>query len=679
MSDNQYIQDLEIKIRHLQNLLKVSEIEFEETKEKYYNLYSTLDEQVKERTALLEKTREELQEKNLWLEQKQKAILESEQRFRDLFEQSPDSIIIIAEDLSIVDANPSTTEMFKKSLPDIIKKKITGFISKTDRQELAGLIKEVLQDQERDRHKIYRLKTANNRVIEFTANPVLYGNYRHALLLLRDISLNYKTEQVIRKGKEAAEQASKAKSEFLANMSHELKTPLNAIIGFSDVMLEQETDERKSTQLDTINTSGKKLQKLLDDLITLAKLQAGHLKIVNKPTNLINLMGSLEQEYRYKNKDSNILFKNIKPGTFPKLVNIDTYSLNYVLKKLLDNAFKFTKEGSISFSLTESKRTKKSTGFKIQVSDTGIGIDSAQLETIFHPFSQGDASSTRKFEGAGIGLAIVQNLVKLMGAQLQVETAIGKGTTFSIIFKSVFYENEVSPATSEKSIKLPQPDKNISICVVDDNPVNLKLMHLILKTQFQEIHLFSSGKTLLESDEIQTCSIVILDLMMPHMDGFTTLTELRKIRRDVAVILVTAHAGSELEQKASGAGFSGIVQKPMKKEVLLDTVKKSLIPATKPGTVNTTESISESLHDCCLPENMKEMILKKWQKIVDTKVINEIQLFLDQLSGMPELSEKDRLFQWIKEIRIAVNHFDIKKMNQMLDSLPKILNSNPNH
>jgi len=674
LNTDQNIEDLKIKIRHLENLLKVTNLEYDETKERYYELYDSLHAQVKERTEQLESARQELIHKNQVLLEERRALVESEKQFRELFENSPDSVLIIDKYYRIVDANPTAATLVDLSIEDILSTDIADYLSKKYVNKAQVFIDNLFNASHGNSIELLQLKN-KNKMVEVSANLIQRRGTDYLLLLVRDISLRHQAEQAVREAKEAAETANKAKSEFLANMSHELRTPLNAIIEFSDLLLEQEEAEEKISQLNSINYSGRKLQYLLDDLISLAKLESGRLKITNTESSFQNIIKNIDLLYSAAANEKGIVFNTCIPETFPDLVVIDGIHLTHVLNKILDNALKFTDKGTISVKVNELKKSAKKLDFNIQITDTGIGIDKKNTASIFQPFNQLDKGASRKYEGSGVGLALVLNMIKIMNGVLDVESEVDKGTTFTLSFNNVQYrQREFKRQTSIK--KTMQFDKNISrrICVVDDTPLNLKMVKIMLKSEYDEVFLFSNGQELVNKDKKMDYGIILLDLTMPKLDGFETYKQIREINKEVPVVLFTARNEAEIREKALAEGFYEVIVKPFDKDSLITVVKNALAVNVVHDEKEPSEPAESRTRKNKLSDSNKQSLMNSWSKLKRTRVINEIKIFAADIQGMEELVEEDDVFIWAEKIGQAANNFDITNIKQLIETFPEVLN-----
>jgi len=381
--------------------------------------------------------------------------------------------------------------------------------------------------------------------------------------------------------KKEIEQSSKYKSEFLANMSHELRTPLNSIILLSKLISENENiDNDDKQKAKVINKAGKELLLLINDVLDLSKVEAGKMEMNEEEVSSEEIAQDIFNLFNETAKSKNLEFQvedNYK-GTFIS----DEIRLSQVIKNLLGNAFKFTKEGFVKFSIY-----KQNDNLIFKVSDSGIGIPEDKLNTIFDEFKQVDGSITREFGGTGLGLSISNKIVDMMKGKIEVESEIGKGTTFRVVvpLKEVketakkpveFIMREDNEVSNEA-----KPLKGKNILLVDDDSRNIFTLTAFLESIGAEVFSAFNGKEALESlAENDSIDIILLDLMMPVMDGITTIKKIKANPKykDITIIVITAKNMDEDKQESLKAGADEFLTKPVDtnalKSILLTRIDK---------------------------------------------------------------------------------------------------------
>ena len=380
------------------------------------------------------------------------------------------------------------------------------------------------------------------------------------------------------KAKEQAEKANLSKSVFLANMSHELRTPLNAIIGFSQLQLNQRgLEEELKRELQIIYNSGKYLLALINDILDIARVDIGKIKLMPAPANLKSLINSVESLIQEKVKLKNLHFVSKTDPGLDCVIEVDETRLMQILVNLLGNAIKFTNSGSITLAISIIERKDDSTTtFRFEVIDTGIGIKEYETIKIFQPFVQ-VCEPGMSLEGTGLGLAICKKLIELMDSELNIESEFGKG--------SRFWFDVSFPVCKETSIEtIPQATitgykgKRLKTLVADDNPVNLALLKKMLGMLGFKVLTATDGIKEVEIAKLHTPDIIFTDIRMPLMDGHTAVKKLRKIPelREIPIIAVSASVQDEQRQESIDAGCDGFIGKPVEYQKVVDVLKNYL-------------------------------------------------------------------------------------------------------
>ena len=422
-----------------------------------------------------------------------------------------------------------------------------------------------------------------------TAPAMDEGNEcRGVTLVMRDI-----TE--ISNEREKAVNASKAKSIFLANMSHDIRTPMNAIIGMSEVLLNEPLNENQKSYVNDIMTASLSLLDLINDILDLSKIEEGKLNIVSVEYNLPLLIENVNSMFRYSANQKGIEYHTVRRTEIPEYVVGDDVRVKQILTNIIGNAIKFTSKGSVSF---EVHRDDDMLCF--DVIDTGTGIHEDDIPKLFMPFYQLHEENHRYVQGSGLGLSITQNLVQLMKGTLNVDSVYGEGSTFRIRLP---LESGTPAASARKTAPkafsfIQAPDAQV--LVVDDNAVNLKVAVRLLKLCGIEADTATNGMAAIDKIADKKYDIVFLDHMMPGMDGIQTTRQLRQTGykpEDLIIIALSANALSGARQLFLDSGMQDFLVKPIDKNVLNEMLIKWLPPEKvlpQPEEMDSSEAFEKA-------------------------------------------------------------------------------------
>ena len=423
----------------------------------------------------------------------------------------------------------------------------------------------------------------NNRTLLWTLAPVRGQNIIHAYG--EDVTEAKQAEEEARAAlveKLSAESANQAKSQFLANMSHELRTPLNAILGYSQILEEEAAEEgfeHLSPDLQKIQIAGKHLLSLINEILDLSKIEAGRMELFLEEFNLDELLSEVVSTAQPLASNNGNQLEVHRSGMLGQ-VRSDATKLRQILFNLISNATKFTKDGRISV-YTSSDRVNDRDWFTFEVQDSGIGMTSEQLQRVFRPFSQADNSTTRKYGGTGLGLAITKRFCEMLGGSVSVISNPGQGTTFSVRLPAIVREaaeqtqahneaDKVSPTTTKSSERR---KSSRTVLIIDDDPQILELVKFYLNNEGFHVVTAPDGKRGLQLARAVHPDIITLDVMMPGMDGWTVLKQLKedpKLQHIPVTMLTT------LEEQGLGyaLGADEYLFKPIDLEVFTAKIKQ---------------------------------------------------------------------------------------------------------
>lgn len=400
---------------------------------------------------------------------------------------------------------------------------------------------------------------------------------RYAFELNRQVGESVKATRV-------AEMSAQGKSDFLAMMSHEMRTPLNGIIGMASLLESKTMDERQRECVEVIRRSGETLLAIIDDVLDFSKIDAGCLTLENTDFDparaVLDAMQIVERSAAAK---SLRLSSNLDPA-LPSLVSGDVMRLRQILLNLLSNAVKFTAEGEIV--VRAELRSAKAGGFELyfSVADTGIGIAEEQQTRLFQPFSQADVSTARMFGGTGLGLAICKRLADLMGGNIGVESRAGQGSRF---WFTIRVAAPVAAPLQPASPAAASPAKGLRLLLVEDNPINRKVAFLMLQKLGYQVDVANDGAEALQAAASTRYDLILMDCVMPHVDGFEATRRLRAAgghSAEVPILAMTANAFADDRKACLAAGMNDFLSKPVRQSELAAKLDGLLQSAACPIT-----------------------------------------------------------------------------------------------
>ncbi|KQY29254.1 histidine kinase [Caulobacter sp. Root1455] len=406
-------------------------------------------------------------------------------------------------------------------------------------------------------------------------------NHLVARLEVNDHDLRGAMAELV-KARDDANAANVLKSHFLANMSHEIRTPLNGVLAMTEVMAMGELSAAQRERLSVIRESGGLLLSVLNDVLDLSKIEAGRLDLMERDFDLASLALSIRESYATQARAKNLEF-----GVFvaPEALGSwrgDADRLRQILGNLVSNALKFTLEGSVSVRFASAD---DGSGLRVDVVDTGIGIDAETLPRLFDKFVQADSSTTRRFGGSGLGLSICNELATLMGGGVHVQSRAGQGSTFTVV---VAMPRGEAPAPAPVQAAPPpiESERRLRVLAADDNPTNQKVIAAVLAPLGAEVELVADGAACVEAWKRGGHDIVLMDIHMPVMDGVEAARTIRSLeisenRKRIPIVAVTANALVHQVEGYLAAGMDGHVAKPIEVTKLYDAIETAVAAARR--------------------------------------------------------------------------------------------------
>lgn len=395
--------------------------------------------------------------------------------------------------------------------------------------------------------------------------------------IIRDITDERAAAEVLKEAKSAAEAAGRAKSDFLATMSHEIRTPMNSIIGMTRLMLQSDPDEKQRNYLQKVDASAKNLLTIINDILDFSKIEAGNLELEHTDFSIDSVLEMVSNATALRAEEKGLEIIYAMDASVPRFINGDPLRLSQILINLVGNAIKFTQEGEILISAYCQEKQ-----LHFAVSDTGIGLDTAQIEGLFRPFTQADSRTSRRYGGTGLGLSICKQLVEKMGGTIGVDSKPGAGSRF-------YFHCQFDPADEsldENSALHSLRGKRVLI--VDDNASARVILSDLVSSFGIAVSAVESGAEAIEllhnaSDDSQDFDIVLMDWQMPGMDGLQAAEFIRadnRLKKIPAMLMVTAYAKEEVLERVNELKLQGLLIKPVTESMMFNAIQHALSPVS---------------------------------------------------------------------------------------------------
>lgn len=382
--------------------------------------------------------------------------------------------------------------------------------------------------------------------------------------LRKELKKNILIKDKLLISKTKAERANEAKSEFFSMMSHEIRTPLNAIIGLIYIMEKENSLNNIHENLNVLKNSAQNLYLLINDILDFNKIEAGKVVFEQIPFDFKELVLQIEKSYELKAMENFNRIEVLIDENFTKNIIGDPLRIGQIITNLVSNAIKFTQNGLIQIKISQIKKDEKISTFKVEVIDTGIGIDINDFQHIFNKFEQADKNTTRKYGGTGLGLFIAKKLLELLNSQIELESEIDKGSTFSFDLQ-LGYFTENPGVINEKIQNGSKVEclKGIRILLVEDNLINTKVaLKILSQWGVTEVDTAFNGQIATEMYEVNKYDVILMDLAMPIMDGYEATSIIRNSDVSIPIIALTASTSNDYLEKAMSIGFNEYIVKP---------------------------------------------------------------------------------------------------------------------
>jgi PAS domain S-box-containing protein len=565
---------------------------------------------------------------------------------RSLIEASLDPLVAISTEGKITDMNEATVGITGKTREELIG---TNFFEYFTEPSKAREVYEAVFDK--GFVTDYPLTIRDHKLTDVLFNGSVYkdeqGQVLGAVVIARDITEQKRIEKEFIEAKvfaelateiaeiakskaesatRIAEDAVKAKQQFLSNMSHEIRTPMNAIIGFTKVVLKTDLNAKQKEYLTAIKMSGDALIVLINDILDLAKVDAGKMSFEETPFKMAMSISAMLHLFEQKIQEKNLSLIKEYDSRIPTVLMGDAVRLHQIILNLVSNAVKFTSVGAITVKVDLLSEEEDKVTIQFSVTDTGIGIPEDKVEKIFENFQQASSGTSRLYGGTGLGLAIVKQLVEAQGGKIQVESTVDKGSSFS--FELSFLKTKSAAVDEPEMMEVDKRIKNIRVLVVEDMALNQLLMKTLLDDFGFERDIASNGKIAIDKMATEKYDIILMDLQMPEMNGFEATEYIRnQLHSSIPIIALTADVTTVDLAKCKAVGMNDYIAKPVDEKLLYSKIMNVV---NKPVTVTPAK---ETLSAGQTAKNWKctnLLYLSKRTKSDPALMMEMISLYLEQ-------------------------------------------------
>lgn len=596
-----------------------------------------------------------------------------EEKYRGIIANMNLGLLEVDVDDKISYANQSFCDMSSYSLEELIGKRAMELFLDEREAEIAAAKSESRKLGISDAYEL-EIKDKNEITKWWLISGAPRYNDKNELVgtigIHLDITEQKKLETELIAARESAENLARTKEIFLANMSHEIRTPMNAIMGMTNQLLKTNLSEHQKFFLEIINSASENLLVIINDILDLSKIEAGKLSFEKIGFDLKIVAKRAIQVLAHKAEEKGLSLTNSKFDSeiAPILIG-DPYRLNQALLNLIGNAIKFTDNGVVDLKFTLLQKTDTSQLIRIDVIDTGIGMDEAFVEHIFDKFTQEHESTSRSYGGTGLGMSITKELVELMGGRIFAQSTKSEGSTISIIIEFNMGNVEDLPLAKETSL---EHDflKGKKILITDDNELNRLIAAILLQNNGAEVIEASNGKLAIDILKTETVDIVLMDIQMPGLNGFETTRALRATGFNIPIIALTAEALFGEREKCLNAGMNDYITKPFKEETFLNIIN-NWITINEKQIKPKIDMETEKLFDLSA--------LVEISRGNTTFVIKMVNLFCDQTPQMINemlaaysLKDFPTIASVAHKIKPSIDNLNIKSLSPLVREIERI-------
>jgi len=616
----------------------------------------------------------------------ERELRESETRYRLVAESASDLIWTIDPDLNFTYVSPVVEQLLGYSVEESVGSPVTTTLT----PEAADVVRSELDKMQAKRGRldgepfalrtlqVEQLRKDGTRFWTEVSASLLYddeGEFLGLIGITRDIDERKRAEQLLRSAKEEtdranarleqaiertrqlalqAEGASLAKSQFLANVSHEIRTPMTAIMGFADLLMDEELAAEQRSSVQRIRQSAEALLALVEDVLDLSKIEADRLELEELPFDLAELLDDMVELMRPRAQERSLELRSVCED-LPAWVVGDPTRLRQVVVNLIGNAVKFTEAGEVELSARVVERAEGRARIAFAVRDTGIGIPADKQRAIFEAFSQADGSTTRRFGGTGLGLAISRRLVEAMGGTLEVESTEKAGSTFSFEawFGAADSPRAADAGPTQEAVTATSSTPTSSggrVLIAEDNPINQQVMVKMLTRLGYQVQVAEDGYQTVDEVRAGAWELVLMDVQMPNLGGIDATRILREEGHTLPIVALTAAAMKGDRERCLEAGMNDYVTKPVQRDALQATIERHLAACRRAAGHGTGgASTGGLLHQ---EEAAREigLALDEYLELVGA-FLGGVPERLDKLSAALEAEDTERLRELAHSIK----------------------------
>ena len=506
---------------------------------------------------------------------KQDSEQQHNKRYQELVEHAPVCIHEIDSDGKLVKMNPAGIEMLGLSEEsEVVDTPYLDFVGDANLGRIQGLMQEALKGNQASHFQFTVDTPDGDKTFESNFIPMQdpQGQITKLMGVTRDITLKHQSESHLLQAKEHAENENLAKSKFMANISHELRTPINGILGASQILAFEDLTSEQTELVEIIHSSSDILLELINDLLDISSLEVGENRLILKQLDFPVLIQNLFNMFRIEARKKSLGYQISGVDRLPKTAYVDGLRIAQVMQNIISNAIKFTDQGEIKVDVDTHLIDDNSVLFIAQVSDSGLGIPLSQQQDIFTAFTQLDMEISKRQKGSGLGLAICQQLCQLMSGEILVKSKPGQGSTFTIKLPLQLTGEVTSSSKQDAANNKQLRVYNKNVLLVEDNIVNQKVTKILLEKLGLQVTIANNGQQALDICHKEVFDIILMDIQMPIMDGIQAsefLSSLPKFSQ-TPIIALTASVSHQDQLTYNAAGMSGLLAKPIRLEAIIE-------------------------------------------------------------------------------------------------------------